>query len=348
MSIKNVLVCPRSGKSRGSIDPRRRLEQGLTTPRTQGGQGTDPAPQDTLSGIKEFYGLPATKGGEGSVALPPQSGSPARSPVILTDTVNLDGLTRLPFHEPLTCVPKYIVLQCACGRQIVPSTCMSRDCLVCRDHVGKKRSESVFRRLLRSTQYQSSHNSSKTVIYTIFTLPVSHRQRYLDPKAWTKLRRKTWQMLKAHFGALYGMEASHPHGDKTPSAFHPHMNFLWVQRNGHHPFIPSAKLRGLFAQLVGTETVDVYTQYSGHVRRIKHWCNYTCRTFPGNHAWTGPIRWYGQYPKDNTHVDTTCPECGCKYKRIGSIDKAVVDEYYKTGFMLGLDPPWYDDDKIKW
>lgn len=357
MSLKNVLVCPRpkykAAAKNSSPGTGHRVDHSLDA----GGKGANPTPQDSLAATREFYGLQPTQGGEGFAALPPKSGGSPPSPVILTDTVNLDHLERLPFTEPRTCDPKYIVLQCNCGRQIVPSTCMNRDCTICAPHVGRKRSESVFRRLMNITQYPHSHSAVdghkqiknrpyRVVIYTIFTIPIELREKYLDKKQWSLLRGRIWKMLKKKFGGLYGVEISHPHGDKKPTLFHPHFNFLWVQRDGWRGFIPTENLRDSFAQLVGTETVNVRTQYSKWVRQIKHWCNYTCRTFPGNHVWTGCMRWYGAYPRDVKKFDVNCPTCGCKFKRIGWIPKWLVDQFYEKDWITGIDPPWYSDKNI--
>lgn len=346
MSLKNVLVCPRSDQKGSKHASRLRSEHRVDHSLDAGGKGANPTPQDTLAATREFFGLQPTKGGEGFAALPPKSGSSRPSSVILTDTVNLDHLECLPFTEKLACDPKYIVLQCNCGRQIVPSTCMSRDCVPCAPHVGRKRSETVFRRLMQPTPSIHGKKEYRSVIYTIFTIPIELRYKYLDKKRWSLLRGRVWKMLKAKFGGLYGVEISHPHGDKKPTLFHPHFNFLWVQRNGYRGFIPTENLRDSFAQLVGTETVNVRTQYSKWVRQIKHWCNYTCRTFPGNHAWTGPMRWYGTYPRDIKKVDVKCPECGCYFKRIGWIPKWLVDQYYEKDWITGIDPPWYNDKNI--
>lgn len=335
MSLKRVLVCsrPKSG-------------HGVDHSPNAGGKGANPTPQDYLAVTREFYGLQPTQGGEGFAALPPKSGGSGLSPVILTDTVNLDPLESLPFQKSLACDPKYIVLQCQCGRQIVPSTCMSRDCVPCAPHISRKRSESVFRRLMQPTPKSRVQKQYRTVIYTIFTIPIELREKYLDKKQWSLLRGRVWKMLKKKFGGLYGVEVSHPHGDKKPTLFHPHFNFLWVQRDGYRPFIPTENLRDSFAQLVGTETVNVRTQYSKWVRQIKHWCNYVCRTFPGNHVWTGPMRWYGSYPRETKRQNAKCPECGCYLKRIGWIPKWLVDQYYEKDWITGIDPPWLSDKNI--
>ena len=346
MSGKKDLACTRSGEEKQNVSSSVKAEHRLTTPGIRGGKGANPTPQVSLAVTREFYGLQPTKGGEGFAALPPKSGGSGPSPVMFTDTVNLDHLKCLPFTETRKCELKYTVLQHDCGRDIVPSTCMNRDCVPCAPHVGRKRSESIFRRLYRPTQYQHRKNTLKTVIYTIFTIPMEHREKYLDKKKWSLLRGRVWKMLKNKFGGLYGVEISHPHGDKKPTLFHPHLNFLWVQRNGYRPFIPTENLRDSFAQLVGTETVNVRTQYSHWVRQIKHWCNYTSRTFPGNSVWTGPIRWFGTYPRGAKKVEARCPRCGSYYKRIGWISKWQVDQYYEKDWITGCDPPWYHDSNI--
>lgn len=275
-----------------------------------------------------------------------QSGT-EKPPVMFTHTANLDHLKVLPFNEPTSCYPKYIVLQCNCDRKIVPSSCMALDCTVCRDYVIKRRSNSVFHRLMEPVPGQRLRYNRKTIIYTVFTVPLEVRERYLDPKVWSRLRRKVWRLLKDGFGGLYGMEASHPVGDKDPTLFHPHFNFLWVQKGGHRPFLDVDLLREKWARLLGVDVVDVKTKYSDNVRLIKHWTNYVTRTFPGNSKWSGRIVWYGKYPRKKPVAKVICPFCGSKYKRIGWLYKWQVDQYYEQGFKWGVDPPWENDKSIQ-
>lgn len=300
----------------------------------------------TIAGIIDFFTGERGEGDETPCHLP-KSG-PEKAPYYLDHTANLDSLRYLPFSDPTSCNPKYIVLQCSCNRQIVLSSCMSLDCTTCRDYVIKRRSNSVFHRLIRPIPGQRLRLNRKTVVYTAFTVPLEVRERYLNRKAWSMLRRRVWRLLKDDFGGLYGMEASHPVGDEDVHLFHPHLNFLWTQRNGYRPFLDVELLRKKWATLLGVDTVDVHTEYSDNVRKIKHWCNYVCRTFPGNHCWTGPIRWYGKYPRNTEKIEVVCAECGCKFRRVGAISKALVDEYYRVGFMNGIDPPWENDKLIGW
>lgn len=262
-------------------------------------------------------------------------------------TANLDAYPdHVPFYQPIRCTPKYIVLQCACGRRIVPSTCMSLDCEICKPHVGKRRADSIYHRILGDQLYQRSKWQRKAVLMTIFTVPPEVRGKYLDPKAWQKVRKQAWQILRDHFGALYGVEASHPAGDKATSLFHPHLNFLWVQRKGWSPFVDVSSLRHQWSVQLGVDTVDVYHRYTRDVGKIIHWARYVSRTFPGTHKWAGPIRWYGKYPKVKRPQNVVCWDCGSKFKLIGWVDVAEVQQWEKTGFLMGRAPPWEDDSKI--
>lgn len=185
----------------------------------------------------------------------------------------------------------------------------------------------------------------KTVIYSVFTVPDSIRERYLDPKEWSKVRRKVWMVLKSKFGGSYGFEASHPIGENQ-SKFHPHLNFIWIQKNGYSPFIDVEMLRQEWSTILKVDEADVYTQYTSSPARIMHWCKYVTRVFTGYSEWTGRTRWYGSYPKSNQIEPSVCPDCKCRIKVIGRIDADVVRDYYKYGYLMGIDPPWLDDSKI--
>lgn len=347
MSLKRVLVCSRPGQKGRIISSPQRSGQGVDHSPDAGGKGANPTPQDTLAATREFFGLQTTKGGEGFAALPPKSGG-SRPPLLyLPDTANLDGPVSLPFTETKTCTLKYMVLGCGCSRSIVPSTCMSTNCTLCQPHVGQRRAGGVFRRLMQTTSNQHRYSPPKPVIYTVFTIPPHKRELYLDPKKWSKFRKEVWTILKKDFGGLYGMEASHPCGDIDPTRFHPHLNFVWRQRPGFRGFIDEKKLKDAFRGIVETSVVDVWTAYTTSVGLIKKWVNYTCRTFPGNHVWTGPIRWFGKYPRGIKSVPETCFMCGQRFKVIGTLEKSQVDQWYKIGWALGIDPPWERDSQIK-
>jgi len=298
-----------------------------------GGGSQDPTPLRVISADSTHLieGVSAL-----TEPIPPKVG-PGKLPVILNTTANLDTLPA-PRLSPKACTPKYIVYQCGCGRRIVPSSCMSLDCIVCQPHVTRRRSEAVFKRLTMG------HN--RAVIYSVFTTPLQVREKYYDRGEWQKARRRIWKFLKKHFGAQFGVEVSHPVGDSDGKLFHPHLNFLWVQRKGWSPFINVDLLREKWAKVLGVEQADVYTQYAGNKAMVKHWTNYVCRTFPGMHTWTGPVRWYGRYPLMRKPAVMLCADCGLPYSVVGEISSLVVDDYNKTGWLLGLDPPWLDDSQI--
>lgn len=287
-------------------------------------------------------------GVKGSNPLPVQSG-PGVDPttgIILTRTANLATLLPIPWLKTQPCTPKYLVYSCGCGRRLVPSSCMSLDCPTCAPWVTRRRSQAVFNRLIGQVQYKRRKKTFPTVIYSVFTVPISHRERYYSKPEWQRCRKKIWNVLKEHFGALYGVEASHPIGDNQPEVFSPHLNFLWVQKNGWNPFISVDLLRTAWGRILGVDVADVHTEYAGNQATIKHWCNYVFRTFPGMHTWTGPLRWYGQYPCRKYIPESICPECGQPYRVLGWISKSDIDDWNVRGFFSGADPPWENDSKI--
>lgn len=278
-------------------------------------------------------------------SIPKVSGGEA--PCYVQHTANLDPeTTPMPLYPPSECDPKYIVLQCACGRRIVPSSCMSLDCDFCKKQVSKRRADSVMRRLLGGDLYQKRQYQRRVIIYTVFTVPPEIRELCLNKDYWQTLRRKAWKLLKSLFGAKYAVEVSHPQGDKNVSVFHPHLNFLWVQQSGYRPFIDVDLLRVRWGEAINTLESDVYSQYSNKIGRIIHWCKYVTRNFPGTHKWTGSMRWYGKYPKIKHPTDYVCVECNCRFHFVGWVDARAIDDYNERGFLMGLDPPWERDELI--
>jgi len=331
-------------------------------PETSGGKGETPTPLGvpssftrdptgagaTASALLSFRAQTGSRNGvEGSNPAPLKNGLGDSPPVILNGTANLDAGIPVPFYRASQCTPKFIVLSCACGRRIVPSTCMSLDCERCKDQVGKRRSWSVLKRLLGHKLYQRYEYSGLNVIYTVFTVPPDARAGFFfDKSAWQKIRKKAWRILKDNFGAKFGFEATHPAGDKISLTFHPHLNFVWVQRPGFRPFINVDLLREKWSKALNLEKTDVHSQYTNRIARVVHWCKYVTRTFPGTHKWTGPLRWYGQYPKIPQPSDCGCEKCGKKFTVIGWIDARLVKEWEEIGIMMGRDPPWLNDDNI--
>lgn len=282
-----------------------------------------------------------------------------------SDTKNpsyLDGVTakvgpanylKLKKSAVSACKPNYIVQGCDCeigltkygnkkGRNLLPSVCMSLTCTACEPWVGRRRKLSLFYRFV------PDYNSGiKDVLYTVFTIPLEIRNQFLDKKIWQKLRKKLWHLLKKKYGGRYGVECSHPVGDSSDE-FHPHFNFLWRQRNGQKPYLDLDTLKQDFKDFLGIKTVvDVWHGYSNKYDVVMKWCKYVSRVFLGYHWWIGFVRWYGKYPKNPKYEACHCEVCGSKFKTIGIMSADEVERYYEYGWKMGIDPPWYDDSKIR-
>ena len=257
------------------------------------------------------------------------------------EIIGLDSYSKSP------CKKRYIVSECACGRSVLPSSCMSLKCPRCAPWVGRRRALSVFDRL--TERNDSAHKfgySRRAVIYTVFTIPPANRESLTDQLAWQKVRSKAWQILKQYFGALFAVEASHPCGEES-SVFHPHLNFLWVQRPGFRAYIDTDKLRLKWMELFGAAVVDVWSAYTHDDPLIMKWAKYITRVFVGYHWWTGALRWFGKYPKSTWKGVCECPICHGNMRIIGVMDAELVDDYWKIGVWMGKDPPWDNDNNIR-
>lgn len=293
--------------------------------------------------------------------LPGQPQTPFQSgreplPIISNSTANLTDrsaqllawevyIPDLPKHSTTKCTPKYVVYQCDCKRHIVPSTCMSKNCTICAPHVQSRTADSIFRRFSQKSDIRKLGGNIRQVCYTVFTIPPHLRDKFLDPIAIKKVRKLAWEILKTKFGALFGVEATHPIGSES-TMFHPHLNFVWSQRKGFRPYIDTHLLQIEWANILDVRIVDVWHQYSDKSTQIYKWCEYVGRPFPGYSWWKGSIRWYGKYPIVHIKHDYICPDCGCYYRRLGTIEGSVVSDYYAHGWLIGLDPPWYDSINI--
>lgn len=265
-----------------------------------------------------------------------------QTPQLLVWDVYIKDLDR---KNVKACEPDLVVNECGCKRWLVPSACMCKDCTSCAPYVQNRTARSLFRRFMTGNQTSISQVKMKPVLYTVLTIPPHIREGYRDPKELKKVRRLAWEMLKTKFGAYYGVESTHPIGDKS-LLFHPHLNFVWRQRNGFTPFIDVSMLRTYWADILDVRVVDVWHQYSVNSAQVFKWCEYVGRPFPGYSWWRGSIRWYGRYPKVCVKREWICPDCGCYIRRLGIISGKVVEDYYKHGWLIGLDPPWYNNKNL--
>jgi hypothetical protein len=225
---------------------------------------------------------------------------------------------------------------------------MKLNCVTCADILTFRRARSALNRLLKYRPSGKPNSENPTVIFTIFTMPLSLRDNFKQPKAIKKLRGDLWKILKENFGGLFAYEATHPISEKHPDVFHPHLNFLWVQKSGFRPFIDVERLRRLYSDLLNYKIsdVDLYTHYSNKIPQIWKWCQYAARTFPNFATWCGPVKWFGKYPKSDQKQTFICPQCMEFIRVLGYIDSYSVLSYQAWGLIHGLDPPWENDEKI--
>lgn len=256
-------------------------------------------------------------------------GGAALAPVILTreQTSNIRG--QKPPDSAVSCRGSYISVACGCGFKVVFSGCMSVRCPNCQEKVGRRRARRVRDRMERGRP--NAAGRKKAVIYTICTVPPELRERFLDRTVWRAAVKKFWRVLSRSFGGEYAVECSHPIGDENPQDFHPHLNLLWVQRNGYKPYLDVAELRRQWGLILETYSiVDVWTSYyttKTPARAWNHRYKYVTRTFPEYSEWVGAMRWYGKYPrkkKDETPEIVTCPGCGEPYLFLG---RATMEDY---------------------
>ena len=266
--------------------------------------------------------------------------------VILTNTSNLPLFEAKVSNSVRECNPKFIVLKCSCGRKIVRSTCMTKKCTTCKDVLGERRAQAALLRFDETRLRYQQERKTFTMLYTDFTIPPILRQNFVIPAQWQKLRTAVWEILRNQFGAEYALEATHPISEKHPGVFHPHLNFLWIQRLGFKPFLNVDKLADAFRDALNYKgVVNLHHDYSSKTARIVHWVNYVTRIFPEYADWAGQLRWYGRYPRKHIHDPFICQVCGNKYMALGYIDSYRVSSYLEDGFALGRAPPWTED---KW
>lgn len=270
-----------------------------------------------------------------------------KRPVIYNSPSNLDYPNLLLQNETKRCEPRYLIKQCACGRFIFQSSCMNKACLNCNPRLNSRRAYAAFNRFQNYKKTLAMNKLTFNYCYTDFTIPPVLRQKYADPKAWQKLRRIIWRILSKEFGALFGLEATHPIGEDNSAVFHPHLNFLYVLKDGFRNFIAVDRLRQLFqTALKYSGPVNLYHAYGNSDRQLMHLCKYITRIFPSFAKWAGALRWYGRYPKYKPITDCYCAKCQEKYILIGFVDRQAVHNYEEFGYWHGRDPPWERDREI--
>lgn len=357
-NLESVTSEPRFNQRRGShrfIDQPEDIQEHVFSYPPEAGRESE---RDSAPPLDSPLSAFLFSGAESSVALPPDRGNPPkllpkrnrhqdylRYVHYTSNQIELYPNLLTPVEE---CKTKYLVSSCECGRHILPQGCEHLACVTCADFLGFRRARSALRRIMKYQPNYPYTNIKSTVIYTVFTLPMELREHYADPKNMRKLRGRLWNILKTFFGGLFALEATHPISEEHVERFHPHMNFLWVQRKGFRPYLSVDALRAMYSKILldFPGEVDIYTTYSNDTPQIWKWCQYVTRVFPSYSEWCGPVKWFGKYPKSDQKDTFQCGECGQVKKVLGYCDSYKIESYERHGWKIGLDPPWDNDENI--
>jgi len=292
---------------------------------------------------------------------PPKRKGPSRAELLEAALTHpsgpVSGLILTGRQSVKGCTPQSELVRCGCRWRKVQSCCMDRDCTECAAEVGRRRAKRVLERLRRGLP-EASH----PVAYTVLTVPPAERRRFVEPAAWRALARKAWRVLRRDFGALFGVEATHPVGDAgekmhveageaSPDVFHPHLNFLWV-RATYWGQIDLDLLRRRWAAIlgVGDAPVSVYHGFRHDGGKLQHTVRYATRTFPGWGFWLPSMRWYGKFPKSAPAEPKCCDACGELFRVVarGATADQLAAQWTAAGLPAGervrkgRAPPWGD------
>lgn len=271
-----------------------------------------------------------------------------RQPIIFNSPSKLPFDNLCVQNQITECEPDFLVRECKCGRTVVLTGCMRKDCIQCTGRLNHRRSSAAFDRFNAIKKIRNKQNKRTIFCYTDFTIPPILRQGFVNKKRWQALRQQLWFMLHFQYGAIFALEGTHPIGDKNSEVFHPHLNFVWVIDDDHNPYIDVDELRGflqVFLKYLGP--VDVWHQYSEDIAKLRHWCKYVTRIFPEFSGWAGSIRWYGDYPNFKKESECYCSVCEEKFRTIGSLPGHLVNNFEERGFFMGRAPPWENDKLIR-
>ncbi|MBA7544723.1 hypothetical protein ES705_37084 [subsurface metagenome] len=231
----------------------------------------------------------------------------------------------------ISCKGRWISVKCDCNngqpRPLQIGGCMNENCIDCSEAIKLRRRRKVLRKL-NAKRYTSP------VMYTVFTVPLDVRKRALSSKTWSYWRECIVEVLKRDYGLRYGVESSHPIGDDE-NIFHPHMNFLWIQKAEFMHKLNLRKLQASWKKIIKTEKevekIDIYNHWYKNRYKIIHLVGYVVRAFPGWKFWRGQAtRWYGEFPREKDidyesydPDDWICPDCGKKIEFIELIHDYV-------------------------
>lgn len=227
--------------------------------------------------------------------------------------------------------PFTAVRGCGCGVKAVRQHCDKRGCSeeYCRGKIRERRARKIKARL------DAGRTDGRAVIYTVFTVPPERRGAAADRKLWKKWIDRLLRYMKKELALDYAVERTDPCGEDGET-WHPHVNLLWIRRQGFRGFIKPEQLADLKAKWASivyggktTKPISVHTAFSTDEARIWHWCRYMGRTWS---RWEEEfpyhlrIKWLGRAPKTPIDVsDSCCPKCAEEIVRMqfGSVEAAA-------------------------
>lgn len=216
---------------------------------------------------------------------------------------------------------------------------MRSDCDTCAVQVGRRRARSIVDR------FDAAPGPGGYVLETVLTVPPESRDRMADRKVWRKAVRKMWAVLHREFGGAYGVECTHPTGDEGVNGeteFHPHANFLWIQRPGFRAVLDLEKLKARWRAILGCPRDPVvYHRFTHKAGSIAHLARYVARAWPGWKHWLGSVRWYGAYPRRVEKPEVRCLTCDQKLEFVRESDDREYRSFQRDPALFL--PLWPDN-----
>jgi hypothetical protein len=128
------------------------------------------------------------------------------------------------------------------------------------------------------------------------------------------------EYMKAELKLDFAVERSDPAGGEHPDRWHPHINLLWVRKDGKGYLTPEqlGLLKARWKEIIGVppeDAISIWTAFAAPQAeaRRRHWYSYMGRTWP---AWEEKfdyhcrIKWLGKPEKSpEREADPCCPRC---------------------------------------
>jgi hypothetical protein len=256
--------------------------------------------------------------------------------------------------------PFRAVRACGCATAAVRDHCDDKACEhnYCADRNRSRRGSDVEDRMEASRR-------GRALIYTVFTVPPCRREAAAErvqlrprrKKDGTVEPREEWrwklwlgeliEYMKAELNLDYAVERSDPAGGEAPRRWHPHLNVLWVRKDGRGYLSPEdlGLLKARWKEIIGQAAdgpISIWTAFAleNAVARRRHWYSYMGRTWP---AWEEKfpyhcrIKWFGKPAKapEREH-DPCCAECGLEVAVVRTGSEAAAAELAARGYAFVL------------